>query len=289
MSGAAPPPTATDIARFEAACPGVVAPPLASRLARLTAAALAAAATVWTFDHLGFSVARWAEGLAELGFLVQFMLPPAHNGWLGVFVYGMLETIAMAFLGTAFGALVALPFGFLCARTVVRSQWIHFPLRRVFDLIRGVDALIWALIFVNVVGLGPFSGVLALTINNAGDMTKLFSEAVENIERRQVEGIRASGGGRFAVLRLGMLPQILPTLLSQILYHFESNTRSATIIGVVGAGGVGLLITERIRLNLWDEVAFLILMILVAVAAIDHLSKWVRETFIRGRPAPMVA
>jgi phosphonate transport system permease protein len=157
------------------------------------------------------------------------------------------------------------------------------------DVVRGIDPLIWALIFVNVVGLGPFAGVLALTIHNAGDLAKLYSEAIDNIDRREIDGIKAGGGGPVAVIRLGVLPQVLPNLLSQSLYYFESNTRSATIIGAVGAGGIGLLLTERIRHNLWSEVAFLIVMILVAVLVIDLLSKRVREAFIRGRPAPLVS
>jgi phosphonate transport system permease protein len=276
------------IEAFERQCPGVVRRSLAKRLQGPVVSTTVGALTVWCLSHLGFDVARLWVGVGRLGWLVRFMFPPAHHGWLPDFVHALLETIAMAFLGTMFASLLALPFGFLCARSVLPYLAAHLPLRRLFDAIRGVDSLVWALVFVNVVGLGPFAGVLALTIHNAGDLTKLYSEAIENVDRRQMDGVKASGGNLFAVIRLGMLPQILPNLLSQSMYYFESNTRSATIIGVVGAGGVGLLLTERIRLHLWDEVAFLILMILLAVAAIDVLSRRVRQAVIHGRPAPLV-
>jgi phosphonate transport system permease protein len=278
-----------EAAGWERRCPGVIRPPATRRVRQVFLWGAAGLFTLWCFAHLGFSPARLWAGLGKLGWLIGFMLPPAHNGWLPDFAYGLAETVAMALLATVFASLAAVPFGFLCARTTLPYRGLTFSLRRLSDAIRGIDALIWALIFVNVVGLGPFAGVLALAIHNTGDLAKLYSEAIENIDRRQMEGIRATGGSRFAVVRFGVLPQILPTLLSQSLYYFESNTRSATIIGAVGAGGLGLLLTERIRLYHWDEVAFLILMILAAVFVIDTLSKLIRDAVIKGQPAPLIA
>lgn len=280
---------AADIARFEAALPGVVAGSPARRIFALLAALSILTGTLWSMDRLGFSLARLIDGSAKLGWLVTFMIPPSHGGWLAEFVYAMGETVAMALLATVFASTLALPLGFLCARTIMPVAPLRWVLRRVLDVVRGVDALIWALIFVNVVGLGPFAGVLALTIHNAGDLAKLYSEAIENIDRREIDGVKASAGTPFAIMRLGVMPQVLPNLLSQSLYYFESNTRSATIIGAVGAGGIGLLLTERIRHNLWSEVAFLIIMILLAVFVIDLVSKTLRESFIRGGSAvPLV-
>lgn len=278
-----------DIARYEAAVPGIVRGSPARRAAMLALASAIVAGTLWGLDRLGFSIARLVDGTAKLGWLVSFMIPPSHGGWLAELAYGLMETVAMALLATVFASLIAFPLGFLCARTVMPIRPLRWALRRVLDVMRGVDALIWALIFVNVVGRGPFAGVLALTIHNAGDLAKLYSEAIENIDRREVDGVRASAGGPLALVRFGILPQVLPNLLSQSLYYLESNTRSATIIGAVGAGGIGLLLTERIRHNLWSEVAFVILMILAAVFVIDLASKALRDRFIRGgAAAPLV-
>jgi phosphonate transport system permease protein len=192
----------------------------------------------------------------------------------------MLQTLAMTFLGTLLASLAALPLGFLGARTVVPQWLFHFGIRRIFDAIRGVDALLWALMFVNVVGLGPFAGVMAIAVSDSGTLAKLFAEAIENVDRRQLEGVRAAGASHLQEMRFGTLPQVLPVLLSHILYYFESNTRSATILGVVGAGGIGLQLADRIRVNNWDEVGFLLIMILVTVSLIDQLSTIIRRRFI---------
>ena len=136
-------------------------------------------------------------------------------------------------------------------------------MRRFFDFIRGIDSLILALIFITVVGLGPFAGVLAIAVSDMGVLAKLFAEAIENVEKDQVEGVRATGAKPVQVMRFGILPQVFPVMLSNALYYFESNTRSATILGVVGAGGIGTQLTDRIRINNWDEVCFIVLMILV--------------------------
>jgi phosphonate transport system permease protein len=228
--------------------------------------------------------ARIVQGLGKLGWLVGFMIPPSAGGRLGDLLYAMLETVAMAFLGTLLASLAALPLGLLGARTVVPSPMLHFGLRRGFDLLRGIDSLIWALMFVNVVGLGPFAGVMALAVSETGTLAKLFAEAVEGVERGPVDGVRAAGAGRLLVIRFGVLPQVLPVMLSSALYYFESNTRSATILGVVGAGGIGLQLSDRIRVNNWDEVGFIVLLILATVTAIDLASRVVRLRLI-GRAA----
>jgi phosphonate transport system permease protein len=130
--------------------------------------------------------------------------------------------------------------------------------------------------------MGPFAGILALAVPDIGLLAKMFSESIEAAERRQVEGVRASGGSRLQAIRYGLIPQAAPVMLSQILYTFESNTRSATILGVVGAGGIGLALGDRIRLNDWDEAAFIILLILVTVAVIDWASRRIRLRLIRA-------
>jgi phosphonate transport system permease protein len=251
------------------------APPV-ERVGRWLGWGLFATAVAFSLWWTDFSPARIWAGLAKLGWLVGFMFPPSHGGWLGDFAWGLIETLAIALLGTLAAALLALPLGFLGARSMVASMLVHFSLRRLFDGLRGVDALIWALIFVSVVGLGPFAGVLAIVMSDLGVFAKLFAEAVENIERRQVEGVRATGATAAQVARFGMLPQVLPIFLSSVLYYFESNVRHATILGVVGAGGIGHQLSDRIRINDWNQVSFIIIMILVTVALIDWLSKNVR-------------
>jgi len=220
-------------------------------------------------------------GMGKLFDVIKFMLPPAHNGFLWDFLYAMLETLAMAFLGTLLATLAALPLGFLGAKNVLPNIFFHFGLRRVFDVIRGIDSLIWALIFVSVVGLGPFAGILAIAVSDTGTLAKLFSEAIENVEKKQIEGIRASGANNVQTMRFGIFPQIFPVLLSNSLYFFESNTRSATILGIVGAGGIGLQLSDRIKINNWDEASFIICLILITVFLIDTVSKEIRIRIIK--------
>jgi phosphonate transport system permease protein len=231
-------------------------------------------AGLWWVDA---TPSRLLSGLGRLGWLVPHMLPPSHGGWLGEFLWALLESVAMALLGTLAAAVAAVPLGFLGARTVVGSWILHVLARRVFDGLRGVDALIWALIFVGVVGLGPFAGVLALAMADVGTFAKLFAEAVEHVDRRPVEGVRATGATAVQVLRFAVLPQVLPVWLSTVLYYFESNVRSATILGVVGAGGIGHQLSDRIRVNAWDQVAFIVVLILATVAVIDALSRALRR------------
>lgn len=252
-----------------------------ARIRRALGSGLFAALTVYALHETGFfSFQKIWQGLGKLGNVFAFMFPPAHNGYFWEFFGGILETLSMAFLGTLGAALFAIPLGFLAAKNVIPNWLFHFGLRRMFDGIRGVDQLIWALVFINVVGLGPFAGILAIMVADTGTLAKLFSEAIENIDGRQVEGVRATGANRVQTIRFGMLPQVLPVVISQTLYYFESNTRSATILGIVGAGGIGLQLSDRIRVNNWDEAAFIILMILVTVSIIDVLSRHLRERFI---------
>jgi phosphonate transport system permease protein len=176
--------------------------------------------------------------------------------------------------------MAAVPLGFLAARNIVPNAILHFGVRRSLDGLRGVDALIWALVFVSAVGLGPFAGVMALAMSDVGTLAKLFSEAIENVEREQGEGVRAAGASSLAETRFAVLPQVLPVFVSNVLYYIESNTRSATVLGVVGAGGIGLALADRIRINDWDQVCFIVIMILVTVTAIDQLSRVLREKLV---------
>lgn len=264
--------------------PAVFAPALRERALALAVAAGALGLAVFALVLFDFSPARILRGLHRLGDFAVLMLPPSPEGRFIAFFQALVETVAIAFLGTLVAACLAFPVAFLAARNVVPNVFVRFPVRRAFDVIRSVDTLIWALMWINVVGLGPFAGVLAIACSDFGALGKLFSEAIEATERRAAEGVAASGGSRLHQVRFGLLPQVLPVMASQALYYFESNTRSATIIGIVGAGGVGVYLSELIRVLELKQVAFLILMILATVALIDWLSTRLRLALI-GRPA----
>ncbi|MDO5529052.1 MAG: phosphonate ABC transporter, permease protein PhnE [Paracoccus sp. (in: a-proteobacteria)] len=207
------------------------------------------------------------------------------DSWQYANIYrGIAQTLAMAFLGTLLASIAALFIGFLAARNTMPIFIIRQFVRRVLDVLRGVDQLIWGLVFVRAVGLGPLAGVLAIFVSDTGTLAKLYSEAIENIDRKQVEGVRATGAGPIKVMRYGYLPQVLPIFISQSLYFFESSTRSATILGLVGAGGIGMIIIERFRANLFDQVAFVVLNVLVCVFVIDWLSKRIRQRVIGEQP-----
>jgi phosphonate transport system permease protein len=257
--------------------------PASARLAMPAMILLAFGIFIFGLADLDFSASRLISGLSQLGWITVMMLPPDPGSSLPLYLKALGETLSIALLGTTIAALLALPVSLFAARNVVPSNIIRFPIRRFLDSIRGVDTLIWALVWINVVGLGPFAGVLAIAVSDFGALGKLFSEAIEAADRKQVEGIRASGGNALHEIRFGLLPQVLPVIAGQVLYFIESNTRSATIIGIVGAGGIGLQLAEQIRVLEWQRVSFLILMILIAVAMIDWISGKLRFAIIGKR------
>lgn len=275
--------TAAEIAAARARLPAAFAAPPARVVMTWSAWGLFAALVLYTLIAFNFAPARLWDGLGKLGFVLSFMLPPYVWPTWELFlepVTAIGETLAMAFLGTLLASLVALPLSFLGAKNVLRAEWMHFGVRRGFDTLRAFEQLVLALIFIRAFGLGPLAGIFAIAVSDIGVLAKLFAEAIENIDRKQVEGVRASGGGPLQVIRLAIIPQVLPVMLSNALYQLESNTRSATILGVVGAGGVGFLLYDRISANNWDEVMSIVLLILVAVYAIDAFSGWLRGKII---------
>ena len=274
---------APDTDGLQARYPDVFARPASARLAMPVMLVCASAIFIFGLVHLGFSPARMVSGLHQLGWITLMMIPPDPGSSLPLYLKALGETLSIALLGTTLAAFFALPVSLLAARNIVPSNVFRFPIRRVLDSIRGVDTLIWALVWINVVGLGPFAGVLAIAVSDFGAFGKLFSEAIEAADSKQVEGVRASGGNALHEIRFGLMPQVIPVIAGQVLYFIESNTRSATIIGIVGAGGIGLQLAEQIRVLEWQKVSFLILMILVAVAAIDWVSSKLRFAIIGQR------
>lgn len=252
-----------------------------------TSAVIVAILGLFVYGLMTLEVSLWRiiAGLGNLGTFVVLMLPPDPGSAARamLFVKALFETIAIAFLGTILAAILAFPLGFLAARNVIANRIVHFFARRMLDSVRGVDALIWALIWVNVVGLGPFAGMLAIMTSDLGAFGKLYSEAIEASDRKPVEGVTSMGGGKLQQIRFGLIPQVLPVIASQVLYYIESNTRSSTIIGIVGAGGIGLYLSETIRTLEWQQVSFLILLILAAVTVIDFISGKLRFAIIGKR------
>jgi len=245
----------------------------------LAIAGFAVFATWW----LAIPFGQIASGLAQLAKFVALMFPPSTGGHLNLLLRAMAETLAIAFLGTLIATVVAFPISFLAARNTTPYPVVRFAIRRSLDTIRSIDALIWALVFVGVVGLGPFAGILAIAVSDTGALGKLFSEAIESTEDRARESVLANGGTSLLAVRFGLLPQVLPIIAGQILYFCESNVRSATIIGIVGAGGIGLQLSEQIRTYDFDQVAFAVIMILVTVATIDWISGKLRFAIIGRR------
>jgi len=275
--------TAADRDGLRARYPDIFNRPASARLATPAMLLIAVGILVFGLVDLEFSPTRLAAGLHQLGWITLMMLPPDPGASLPLYLKALGETLSIALLGTTLAAVTALPVSLLAARNIVRANILRFPVRRFLDSIRGIDTLIWALVWINVVGLGPFAGVLAIAVSDFGAFGKLFSEAIEAADQKQVEGIRASGGSALHEIRFGLMPQVLPVIAGQVLYFIESNTRSATIIGIVGAGGIGLQLAEQIRVLEWQKVSFLILMILVAVAAIDWISGKLRFAIIGQR------
>ena len=195
------------------------------------------------------------------------------------------ETILMAFLGTMGAAMIALPLAFLAARRFSPIMLVRAATRRLFDFVRGVDALIWTVVLARAFGPGPLTGALAILITDTGTFGKIFSEALENVDQKQIEGVASTGAKPMQRYRFGVIPQVVPVLLAQILYFLESNTRSATIIGAITGGGIGLMLTQAIQTQKdWEEVAYYIILIIIMVMFMDWFSGWLRGKLI-GRNA----
>ena len=204
--------------------------------------------------------------------------PPDFRDWR-IYLGEMLVTLHIAVWGTLLAVLAAVPLG-LAASANVAPAWIHQPVRRLMDACRAINEMVFALLFIVAVGLGPFAGVLALFVHTTGTLAKLFSEAVEAIDPRPVEGIRATGAHPLVEILYGVIPQVLPLWLSFTLYRFESNVRSASVVGMVGAGGIGVVLFEVIRGFQYAQTCAGLIILVVSVSLIDLLSARLRKRFL---------
>ena len=232
------------------------------------------------------ALALWGDRVDPARSNIGYMLSEfwTNKMWRhGDVIWAIFETLLMAFLGTMGAALVALPVAFVAAANFAPSRLVRLAMRRVFDFVRGVDGLIWTIILSRAFGPGPMTGALAILITDTGSFGKTFSEALENIDGRQVDGIRSTGANALQRARFGVIPQVTPLLLSQVLYFLESNTRSATVIGAIVGGGIGLLLTQAIQTQKdWEEVAYYMVLIVLMVMLMDTLSGWLRRRLIKG-------
>ena len=242
---------------------------------------LGAALTIYCLYRFDFFSAAFVLGIAKFfQVIVSRLFPPTGYENLPLFLKVMGETIAMAFLGTLMGAVFAFPLSFLASKNITRSRPVQFGTRRFADLLRSFDYLIWALIFVRAIGLGPLAGIMAIAIVETGTFIKLYSEAIENLDRKQSDGVTSVGGNGLHRIWFGVLPQVLPMMLSNTLYMFEHNVRSASILGIVGAGGIGFLLADRLRAYELQEACLIIIIVVLTVYAIDYLSTLLRERLI---------
>jgi phosphonate transport system permease protein len=202
------------------------------------------------------------------------LLRPDFSAWR-LYVAQMWLTVQIALWGTGLAVLIAIPFGLLCARNIT-PVWLQQPMRRLMDLLRSVPDLVLGTLFIVAVGLGPFAGVMALAINTGAVLAKLFSEAVESIDPRPVEGVRATGAHRLQEIAWGVIPQVGPLWTSYALYRFESNARSATVLGLIGAGGIGQTLFETIGSFSYRQTSAICIVIVAAVTLIDLLSQAMR-------------
>lgn len=198
-------------------------------------------------------------------------------------------TLAIVFAGTLTATLVALPLSFLAARNIMTGPWamLALGLRRLFDILRGIDMAIWGMMFVRAIGLGPFAGALAIFVQDLGLLGKLFAESHEAVDHRPSRGLSALGASAIAKHRFGIFTQSFPMFLALSLYQLESNTRSAAVLGFVGAGGIGLVYAENMRLWRWDVVTFVTLVLVAVVMTLDKISAILRKKYITGSDIPL--
>jgi phosphonate transport system permease protein len=196
----------------------------------------------------------------------------------------MIETIFLGMMATFFGIILAVPFSFLAARNLMSASWftmvIYFANRTLLNIVRSIEPLIWAVIAVVVVGLGPFAGILALTLHTIAALGKLYSEAIESIDPGPIEAIQATGANWIQTVIYAVIPQIIPPFVSFTIYRWDINVRMSTVIGLVGGGGIGFLLIQWIRLLDYRSAGMAVWFITITVAVLDYVSAEIRERFV---------
>ena len=245
---------------------------------RIVYLAVAIAMLIFSGIQSDLSFIELAEGTGTMAENIVKYFPPEFANWK-LYLEETIESISMGIWGTLLAAIFGVPFGILASENIF-PQWVVFPVRRFLDAMRAINELVFALILITAVGLGPFAGVLALFIHTLGTLGKLFSEAIEAIEPGPVEGIRSTGATKLQEILFGILPQVMPLWISFTLYRFEANIRSASVLGVVGAGGIGVSLFQSIRAFNYPQVCAILIILITTVSLIDTISARLRQRLI---------
>jgi phosphonate transport system permease protein len=221
-------------------------------------------------------IGRLVTGLPKLGYWLAQAWPPKLQE-LPLFLERMAETVAMAALGTTFATLLAIPMAVLASRNITPFPKLYYPARWFLNGLRGIDSFVFALLFVAAVGLGPFAGVIGIALHTWGSAAKFFADHIENANLGPLEAVRTTGAGRYTALFYALLPDVLPVMLSTTLFWWEFNVRASTVLGVVGAGGIGLELKNSMDLLDFSRLFTIIALILVVVTLLDLFSGWLRK------------
>ena len=246
---------------------------------RFTGVLLAGAFVVWSVSAVNFSPLAFVRGLPDLANLVSRMFPPSIE-FIPRAARASLETLQMALVGTAIAALLSVPLAFLAARNITPGTALYYASRSFIVFTRAIPDLIWALIFVAAVGLGPFPGTLAIAIHSIGMLGKLYAEAIEEIDSGQVEAIRSTGAHGLQVLAFGVVPQVTPSLIGLTLYRWDINIRNSIVLGLVGAGGIGFELLTSMRLFQYPQVLTILIFVFIMVMIVERSSAYIRERLI---------
>lgn len=249
------------------------------RAVRFVVLLLVAAFFIQSVVAVEFSPVAFASGIPDLANLVSRMFPPSVE-YLPRAAAAALQTVQMALVGTVVGALLSVPLAFAAARNVSPHVLLYRGARSFVGFVRSIPDLIWGLLFVSAVGLGPFPGTVALTLGSIGMLGKLYAEAIEEIEPGQVEALRSTGAHPLQTLALGVVPQVVPAFVALTLYRWDINIRDSIVLGLVGAGGIGFELQTSMRLFQYPEVLTMIIVILLIVLLVENLSQRVRRRVI---------
>ncbi|RLV56666.1 phosphonate ABC transporter, permease protein PhnE [Aeromicrobium phragmitis] len=235
----------------------------------------AVALFIWSANGAQFDFLKLGEGASHMGEFLTRLFPPDFSKF-GLIVELLIETLQMAIVGTALGAILSLIMAFGAASTIA-PRWLYYPCRWTMNVIRSLPDLVIALMFVSAVGLGPFAGILAMTVGSIGSIGKVFAEAMEAVDRGPIVAMEAVGASKRQVIQYGIVPQALPMLTSYTLLLFEGNVRGATILGLVGAGGIGLELTTAMNRYEYGHLCAMVICIVVLVTIIDQASAIIRR------------
>jgi len=234
----------------------------------------------WAIRGTETSPTNFIRGFPFILDFIARMFPPDLSN-LGSFLLKAIETLQMAILGSTIGALVALPLSFLAARNIMHNKFIYHAIRTIFDICRGINEIVWGLIFVSMVGLGPFPGVLALSVHVTGALGRYFSEAIETVNPTKIKAIMSTGANKIQVIVRGIFPEVKPAFINYSLYYLENNFRAATVLGLVGAGGIGMELLTSIKLFRNEEVLTILIIMVLMVVGIDRFSAYIRKKILK--------